>query len=141
MNEAKTVLFMCPHSAAKSVLASAYFNARAQARGLHYTADFAGTDPDESISPVVLDIMRMRGLPLPAHGPRKVTPADVQHSAQLVSIGCDLGELLTPEMRLETWVGVPNVSEDAGHAAAALFERVETLLDRLQETDDEMDHA
>ena len=43
-----TVLFMCPHGAAKSVLASAYFKQLAAARGLRVRVDAAGTEPAAS---------------------------------------------------------------------------------------------
>ena len=40
-----TVLFLCPHGAARSVLASAYFQRAAKERGLNVRVDAAGTDP------------------------------------------------------------------------------------------------
>ena len=42
----RRVLFMCPHGAAKSVLASAYFRRLAKERGLNVEVDSAGTEPD-----------------------------------------------------------------------------------------------
>jgi hypothetical protein len=45
-----TVLFMCPHGAAKSVLASAYFERLAKERGLNVRVESAGTDPDPTVS-------------------------------------------------------------------------------------------
>ena len=38
-----TVLFMCPHGAAKSVLASSYFERLAKERGLNVRVESAGT--------------------------------------------------------------------------------------------------
>ena len=46
-----TVVFMCPHGAAKSVLASAYFERLAKERGLNVRVESAGTDPDPTASP------------------------------------------------------------------------------------------
>jgi hypothetical protein len=43
-----TVLFLCPHGAAQSVLASAYFQ-RAPEGGLNVRVDSAGTEPDEQV--------------------------------------------------------------------------------------------
>ena len=40
-----TILFMCPHGAAKSVLASAYFQRLAKERGLNVRVESAGTNP------------------------------------------------------------------------------------------------
>ena len=48
-----TVLFLCPHGAAKSVLASAYFERMAKERGLNVRVESAGTDPDPTVSPAV----------------------------------------------------------------------------------------
>jgi len=41
-----TVLFICPHGAAKRVLASAYFQRLAKERGLNVRVESAGTEPD-----------------------------------------------------------------------------------------------
>jgi protein-tyrosine-phosphatase len=51
-SNALTVLFMCPHGAAKSVLASAYFQREAKAREVVS----AGTDPSAEVSPAVRGI-------------------------------------------------------------------------------------
>ena len=44
------VLFMCPHGAAKSVMASAYFQKLAKERGLNVRVDAAGTEPEPAVS-------------------------------------------------------------------------------------------
>ena len=46
-----TILFMCPHGAAKSVLASAYFQRLAKERALNVRVLSAGTDPDPEVAP------------------------------------------------------------------------------------------
>jgi hypothetical protein len=56
------VLFLCPHGAAKSVLASTYFVQQAAARGLRVKVDFAGTEPDAAIAPNVDTHLRNQGL-------------------------------------------------------------------------------
>ncbi len=48
-----SILFLCPHGAAKSVLASAYFQRAAKERGLNVRVDSAGTEPDEQVSSAV----------------------------------------------------------------------------------------
>ena len=44
------VVFVCEHGAAKSVIATAYFNKLAAERGLPYRATFRGTTPQEALS-------------------------------------------------------------------------------------------
>src|SRR5918993_1523197 len=75
--EPPSVLFLCPHGAAKSVLASAYFKAVAAERGLRVRVDFAGTEPDAEIAPKVHEHLRQQGLE-PSSLPRRGTSADVE---------------------------------------------------------------
>ncbi len=49
----RTVLFLCPHNAAKSVIAAALFAREAARRGLAIHADSAGTEPDAAPAPRV----------------------------------------------------------------------------------------
>jgi hypothetical protein len=49
----KTVLFVCEHGAAKSVLATAEFNRLAEQRGLPWRAAARGTNPDSAIPPAI----------------------------------------------------------------------------------------
>ena len=74
---AKQVLFMCPHGAAKSVLASAYFQKLAKERGLNVRVDSAGTDPDPEVGKAVAAHLTKTGYALPIEKPRRVTPRDV----------------------------------------------------------------
>ncbi|NOT62115.1 MAG: hypothetical protein HOP19_18030, partial [Acidobacteria bacterium] len=45
-----TILFICEHGAAKSVIAAAHFDKLAKARGLKYRAVFRGTNPDPTLA-------------------------------------------------------------------------------------------
>ena len=73
-----TVLFMCPHGAAKSVLASAYFERLAKERGLNVRVESAGTDPDPTVSPAVVAHLKRQGYPAPRPNPRKVNSKDFE---------------------------------------------------------------
>ena len=77
-----TVLFLCPHGAAKSVLASAYFEQLAKARGLNVRVESAGTDPDPTVSPAVAAHLKRQGYPVPASNPRKVTSKDFESASR-----------------------------------------------------------
>ena len=88
--EATRVLFLCPHGAAKSVLASTYFKRRAAERGLRVRVDAAGTEPDPAVSPKVAELLRSTGYDPPTTAPRKVTPDEVGAANLVISLGCDL---------------------------------------------------
>jgi hypothetical protein len=50
VGETPTILFICEHGAAKSVIAAAYFDKLAKERGLKYRAAYRGTNPDPTLA-------------------------------------------------------------------------------------------
>ena len=126
----KTVLFVCLHGAAKSVLAAADFERLARERGLDARATSAGTEPDREIAPRVIAELRAEGVDLRGRHPQRVTRADVERAWRVVAFGCDLGELAAAGPRVEQWE-VPAVGEDFGKARAAIEARLVRLLDEL----------
>jgi len=122
-----TVLFVCLHGAAKSVLAAAEFERLARAQGVEARAVFAGTEPDAQIAPVVVAQLLQEGIDLRGLRPHRVTPADVAQASRVVSFGCDLGDLAHPGVDVERWDDVPAVGEDFDRARAAIRARVVRL--------------
>jgi arsenate reductase (thioredoxin) len=125
------VLFMCPHGAAKSILASSYFEKLAKERGLNVRVDSAGTEPDAEISPKVAAHLKERGYPVRAAKPRRVTNADMADADLVISIGCDLSGVPAPSGELRRWDEVPALSDDFAKADAAILARVTALVDEL----------
>ena len=126
-----TVLFMCPHGAAKSVLASAYFARLAKERGLDVRVVSAGTEPDPNVAPAVARHLERSGYPVPAAKPRRATAEDMKTADVVVSIGCDLKDLPPPSGTLVRWDDVPAPSEDFARADEKIRERVLQLVDEL----------
>jgi arsenate reductase (thioredoxin) len=128
-----TVLFLCPHGAAKSVLASAYFQRAAKERGLNVRVDSAGTEPDEQVSSAVASHLTKNGYAIPIAKPRKVTSADLAAADVIISIGCDLKNLpgQAPANALRKWDEVPAPSEDFARADDAIKKRVMDLVEEL----------
>jgi protein-tyrosine-phosphatase len=123
-----TVLFVCLHGAAKSVLAAAHFQRLADRRGLGVRADFAGTEPEPAIAPGVLEALRAEGIDLGARRPRRVTPEEMARAWRVISFGCDL-DGLAPGARIVRWDDVPAVGENYDTARAAIDARVAGLLE------------
>lgn len=128
---AKQVLFMCPHGAAKSVLASAYFQRLAKERGLNVRVDAAGTDPDPEVGKAVAAHLTKTGYALPIEKPRKVTPRDLEQADVVVSLGCDLAGLPQPRGTMLKWDDVPGPGENFAAADQAIRKHVEALVDEL----------
>jgi arsenate reductase (thioredoxin) len=126
-----TILFLCPHGAAKSVLASAYFQRAAKERGLNVHVVSAGTDPDPQVAPAVASHLRKNGYELPIDKPRRATAQDVSTADVVISIGCDLRGLPAPTGTVLKWDDVPAPSEDFARADEKIRERVIQLVDEL----------
>jgi len=126
-----TILFMCPHGAAKSVLASAYFQRLAKERGLNVHVASAGTEPDATVSPAVAAHLKGRSYSLPIEKPRKVGPEEFASADVVISIGCDLATLPQPRGRLVRWDDVPALGEDFTAADEAIRKRVTDLVEEL----------
>jgi arsenate reductase len=128
----KTVLFVCLHGAAKSVIAAAEFERLARECGVAARAAFAGTEPDPEIAPVVVTRLLEEGIDLRGIRPRRVTREDVAQASRVVSFGCDLGDLAPAGVPVERWDDVPAVSADFQKARDAIAARLSRLIEGLQ---------
>jgi arsenate reductase (thioredoxin) len=125
-----TVLFMCPHGAAKSVMASAYFQKLAKERGLNVRVDAAGTDPEPQLSKGVVARLQRDGIAIPIDKPRAATNADMKAADIVISMGCDLGKLAAPTGELRNW-SVPDFSANFDVAEQSIRDQVSRLVDEL----------
>ncbi len=129
--QTKHVLFMCPHGAGKSVLASAYFERLAREKGLNVRVDARGTEPDPGVSPKVAEHLTKNGYRVPVTTPQRVTPTDLASADIVISLGCDVGGLPVRAGTLRQWDEVPGPGEDFAGADAAIQRRVAALVDEL----------
>lgn len=125
------VLFMCPHGAAKSVLASAYFRRLAKERGLNVIVESAGTEPDPTVAPAVVKHLTNQGYPVPTEKPRLATAADVANADVVISLGCDVTRFPAPARTLKKWDDVPPLSEDFALGDDAIRRHVTALVEEL----------
>jgi protein-tyrosine-phosphatase len=129
MSTSRSVLFVCLHGAAKSVLAAADLHRLAAERGIDVSADSAGTEPDPEIAPGVVAALRAEGVDLGGRRPRPVSPADTARADRVVTFGCDLGDAMPAAVPVERWDDVPAVSENLPAARAAIRRHLDRLLD------------
>jgi protein-tyrosine-phosphatase len=125
------VIFVCEHGAAKSVIATAYFNKIAAERGLPDRATYRGANPQAELSVSALKGLKEDGLTLPTAKPSPITDADVTAATHVFAIGCSLPSAATASGKADSWDDVP---EDQGYAAQrdAIKRHVERLIDQLQ---------
>jgi arsenate reductase (thioredoxin) len=127
-----TILFLCPHGAAKSVMAAAYFQRLANQRQLDVTATFAGTEPDAAISPAVAELLQAEGMDVTGQLPRHVATEELTKAWRVVSLGCDVTHLALPGLSVEQWDDVPPPSQNLIAARDIILAHVERLADELK---------
>ena len=131
--QTQTVLFVCEHGAAKSVVAAAHFNKLAQQRGLPFRAISRGTAPDPAVPAGISAGLKGDGLSLPGgFTPAKVGATDVSGAARVVTFDVVL-PTATPKTPTR-WDGLPAFSDGYAPASAAIRAKVETLIGELQAT-------
>ena len=124
------ILFLCPHNAAKSVMATAYFNSRARELGVEARAFSAGTEPDENTAPHVAALLNEQGYDA-RHKPRKVSRADLEKASRIISIGCALSDVPLTDKNVIHWDDVPPPSQDLEEAWRKIKEHVDGLIGQL----------
>lgn len=125
------IVFVCEHGAAKSVIATAYFNKLAAERGLPYRATFRGTDPQEALSVRAVAGLRADGVAIPAGAPTAIGAADIEKATHIFAIGCTLPAAAASSGKSTDWSDVP---DDKGYEGQrdAIVRHVKDLLDDLQ---------
>jgi arsenate reductase (thioredoxin) len=124
------IIFLCPHGAAKSVIAAAYCQQLADVQGIPLRVMSAGTEPDSEIAPAVIELLRAEGIDVTGQRPRCVTHEELATADRIISLGCDLGDLAPVGSMIECWDDVPPPSQNL-HAAR---DRIRTYVDRLVAT-------
>jgi arsenate reductase (thioredoxin) len=125
------VVFVCEHGAAKSVVATAYFNKLAAERGLPFRATFRGTDPQAELSQSTLKGLRDDEIEIPTGKPAVISQEDVAQATHVFAIGCTLPAMAKNSGKASDWSDVP---EGQGYAPMrdAIVRHVKQLLDELQ---------
>lgn len=127
----QSILFLCPHGVAKSVMAAAITQHLALEAGLELTISNAGTEPDEFIPAKVIELLASDGLDVSGWRPKLVTQNDLERADRVISLGCDLGAFDLSSSKLESWADVPSPSEDLSVCHNAIQARVKKLIAQL----------
>jgi len=126
-----SVIFVCEHGAAKSVIATAYFNKLAAQRGLPYRATFRGTSPQDDLSVRAVEGLKADGLAIPSGKPAAISEADVAEATHIFAIGCTLPPAAAKSGKAADWSDVP---DDRGYGPMrdGIVRHVTALLDDLE---------
>jgi arsenate reductase len=123
-----TVVFICEHGAAKSVIAAAYFNKLAAERHLSFHAISRGLRPQPDLSSAAVAGLEKDGVPFSKEKPRPFSPEEVQTAVRVVAF-CPLPESPT-EGRLQSF-DVPAPKDGYATSRDAIVVQVNALIDQL----------
>jgi protein-tyrosine-phosphatase len=127
-----TVVFVCEHGAAKSVIAAAHFNKLATERGLPFRAVSRGTKPNDVVAADVRAGLASDGIDVSAWRPTAVSDQDIRQAVQVVSLATDLASTKPfARSKLLEWNDISPVSEDYRVARTKILEHVRDLLETL----------
>src|SRR5713226_5194086 len=123
-----TVVFVCEHGSAKSVIAAAELERMAKEKGLDLNILARGTNPDAEIPKLVRDGLKASGLDTGSLKPSKVSEQDLKGAVRIVSFGPDLKPWLADGAAVLDWSATPSVGEDYRTAREYIRRQLEMLL-------------
>ncbi|HEV8145866.1 MAG TPA: hypothetical protein VGP79_05780 [Bryobacteraceae bacterium] len=126
---ANTIVFVCEHGAAKSVIAAAHFNRLAKEKGLPHRAITRGTNLDPEIPPFIRAGLTADGLDISGWTPRLLTEAEVRDGDRVITLGCALPSKTA--RKREEWNDIPNVGENYERAREAIVSHLNELVRTL----------
>ena len=128
-DETQTILFVCEHGSARSVIAAAHFNRLAEQKRLPYRAIARGINPDPEIPQQVRVNLAKDGLDVTAWKPQLVADKDVREAERVVTFGCKLPfpEKITAG-KLVDWRDIPSTSEDYERARTMIVNKIDALI-------------
>ena len=132
-----TILFVCEHGAAKSVIAAAYFNKLAKERGLKYRAVFRGTNPDSTLATAAEKGLKEDGIETRGWKPEIVTKKDMDAASRVVAMGCALPEKDAVAGEIEEWNDISSVSQNYQVARDEIVKKVQSLVVDLEKKERE----
>jgi hypothetical protein len=125
------LVFVCEHGSVKSLVASLYFNRRAQQRGLPYRAVARGVAPDTAVPLSVREGLKADGFDVSDFVPQLFQASDAEHAALVVSFDRDITKMVGGSVRHLKWDDLPGVLADYPRGRDAIVRQVDALVDDL----------
>jgi arsenate reductase (thioredoxin) len=114
------VLFVCVHNAGRSQMAAGLLERKAGGR---VRVISAGSEPADSLNPVVVEAMEELGIDISPEHPKSLEDGMVRESDVVITMGCGDACPIYPGKRYEDW--------DLEDPAAKDLETVRTIRDEI----------
>ena len=130
--DSPTIVFVCEHGTVKSVLALAYFEQFARAKGLPFRAVSRGTAPDPSLPAFMIAGLRRDGLAIGEFRPTRFSERDLVSAIGVVSFDQpSVASVVAGRVPIVAWDRLPSVTANYEVARDSIKQRVAALVDSL----------
>jgi arsenate reductase len=132
-DKTQTIIFVCPHGSAKSVVAAKFFNRMAAERGLPYRAVARGVEPEGTIPSGVREPLQGDGFEIRAdEKPVPLDTAEIRNASAVVTIMTKLPPAQSSAARKPIeWTDVPDISDGYGAARDKIVAHLNELVIKL----------
>ncbi|MGH7679473.1 MAG: hypothetical protein ACRENU_13465 [Gemmatimonadaceae bacterium] len=131
MPDPQTVVFVCEHGTSKSVIAMAWFDSLARARGLPFRAASRATAPDASIPEFVREGLKADGFDLSGFTPMPLRQLDLRAALVVSFDQPSVAQFADRSAPVTAWDNLPSVSAHYATARDSIKQRVAALVDSL----------
>ena len=132
--EPPEVLFVCVHNSGRSQMAAALLDERADGRVLVRSA---GSDPADSVNPVVVEAMAELGADISTELPKPLADESVRAADVVITMGCGDACPIYPGKRYEDW----ELEDPAGKDIEAVRRIRDEIGDRVDRLIQSLDAA
>jgi protein-tyrosine-phosphatase len=129
---APSVLFICEHGNAKSLVAALHCERLAASRGRAVHGLSRGVDPGAHVPPEIASGLAADGFDVSAFIPSRSTPAEISGAAHIVLIGVEVDVSAAPRP-VTRWDDISALSENYEQARGEIVTRLNALLDTMGE--------
>jgi arsenate reductase (thioredoxin) len=132
---ASSVVFICEHGSARSLLAATLFNRLAEQRGLTVRALSRAVNAqtvDPKVPQAIIKNMAGDGYQVVAFRPQPVTASEAASARRVVVINYDDKIDAASTGLVDHWSGVPSISLEYENAKRSISAQIESLLRDLQ---------
>ena len=131
-DQTRTIVFVCEHGSAKSVIAAAHFNRIAESKRIPYPAISRGIHPDAEIPRNIKDGLLADSLDVSGWTPTMIGDSDIRRADRVITLACELPKSKSAAAsKLIDWNNIPAVSDGYAEARAAIVQNIEQLLQTL----------
>jgi len=115
----------------KSLIATLYFNRRAQQRGLPYTAVARGTSPEAAVPVSVQQGLKAAGFDVVRYVPQPFKTSDVDGASLVISFDQDTTKTVAGKVPAVRWDNLPAVLANYTLGKDEIVKHVDGLIEQL----------